>query len=212
MNMNATSVYLRVFFGAKPLRSTELDSLAGRMGVLDRLSSDPLDRYFVTDARSVTAVSLGNKIVFGRSYFDRLSEDERLAVGAHELAHKLEHGNRRANMVWSTLAASSVLMALIFLAFHSLLLTESAFCLSFLGVMRIRSSREVEKGKLQEIRCDGLAASFVGPEPMIGSLRLAESMSTETSKRNLWRRFGRVSASATEERIRAINCIRPKPT
>jgi len=208
--MDPSSWYLRAFFGAKGLQSAELDSLAERMGVMPLLSSDPLNRYLLTRAKNVTALSLGNKIVFGRSYYERLTDEQRLAVGAHELGHILEEDKGRLNIAWSTLAASSALTVASFLALHSVLLAESVFCLSFLGAMRVLSSREVERGRLQELKCDNLATSFVGGEPMIASLRIAISIRNQKSGRRFLRRLNKSPVSAVEERISAINAFSQK--
>ncbi len=86
--MDTGSLYLRLFFGAKPFESPGLDTLAGRMNALHLLSRDPRERYYMTRAR-VPAVSLGNKVLFGARYYERLTESQRLAAGAHEFAHIL---------------------------------------------------------------------------------------------------------------------------
>jgi Zn-dependent protease with chaperone function len=208
--MDLTSWYLRSFFGAKGVRSPELDSLAERMGVLPLLSRDPADRYLITKAKSITALSLGNKVVFGRSYYDLLTDAQRLAVSAHEFAHMLEKERGRWSIAWSTLAISSLLTVGTFLALHSVLLSESVFCLSFFGTIRILSSREVERGKLQELRCDNLATSFVGGEPMIASLRLAVSIRNQSPRRSFLRRLSKSPMSAVEERISAIDAFSQK--
>ncbi|MGA2664734.1 MAG: M48 family metalloprotease [Nitrososphaerales archaeon] len=202
--MDPASLYLRTFFGARPFASQELDSLAERMGVSPSQSPNPSERYFVTGARSVTAASLGNKVLFGRRYYERLSGDERLAVAAHEFAHMMDHDDGRSRVASLTLGLSLVLTFAALVAFHSLLLAESAFCASFLAMIRILSSRELERGRLQELRCDSLAASLVGGGPMISSIRLAESMEARRSGRGLLRRSRADHDPAFEERTRAI--------
>jgi Zn-dependent protease with chaperone function len=203
-SMDLASFYLRTFFGAKPFGSPELDSLAKRMRVLHLMSSNPQDRYFTTDAKTVTAVNLGNKVVFGHLFYERLSEDERLAVSAHEFAHILHHDDRRGVIAVSTLGVSLVLTAAIFFAVHSVLITEVFFCLSFLGLMWIRSSRDADRSRLQELKCDSMAASFVGGQPMISSIRLAESLLVQRSGVGFFRRTRKNGDPTVEERTRAI--------
>ena len=202
--MDLTSFYLRTFLGARPFGSSELDSLAERMNVLHLLSGNPRDRYFTTGARAVSAANLGNKVVFGRLFYDSLSEDERLAVGAHEFAHILHCDNRRGAIAISTLGVSLVSAAATFLAAHSVLLAELFFCLSFLGLMWIRSSGDVEKSRLEELKCDSVAASFVGGPPVVRSIRLADSMRTQRSRAGLFRGPRRDLDPGVEERASAI--------
>jgi hypothetical protein len=206
--MDLTSFYLRTFLGARPFGSSELDSLAERMNVLHLLSGNPRDRYFTTSTRAVSAANLGNKVVFSRLFYDSLSEDERLAVGAHEFAHILHCDNRRGAIATSTLGFSLVSAAMTFLVTHSVLLAESFFCLFFLGLMWIRSSRDVEKGRLEELKCDSVAASFVGCSPVVRSIRLADSMRIQRSRPGLFRGSRRGVDPGVEERATAIMGLR----
>jgi Zn-dependent protease with chaperone function len=200
---------LRTFFGAKPFDSSELDSLAERMGVMPSLGRNPRDRYFTTGARDVTAATLGSKVVFGKSYFERLSDDERLAVCAHEFSHIMDHDNERSKIASSSLGVSLILVTAAFLGSHSVLLAESVFCVSFLGLAGILSSRDAERSRLQELRCDNVAASFVGGGPMIASIRLADSMLIQKSRRSLLRRSRRNQSPTVDERASAIMALRP---
>ena len=204
--MNLGSLYLLAFFGAKPFDSADLDSLAQRMGVLKLMSPNTRERYFITSANGFTAAALGNKVVFGRPYYERLSDEERLAVSAHEFGHILDRDNCRRKIASKTLLVSLALTVATFLAFHSVLLTESVFCLAFLGLMRILSSRDVERSRLQELKCDSAAASMVGVEPTITSIRLADSM---LARRSGLRLFSRSSTDpSVEERTDAIMALR----
>lgn len=143
--MDLASLYLRGFLGAKPFISQEMDSLAGRMSVVQRLSADNEDRYFLTGAKGVTAVTLGNKVVFGRKYYEKLSAQERLAAGAHEFAHVLDQDNKKLRITASNMAVSFALTLATLVAFHNILLTESVFCILFLASMWVSSSRDAGK-------------------------------------------------------------------
>jgi Zn-dependent protease with chaperone function len=209
--MDLTSLYLRTFLGAKPFVSSELDSLAEKMGVSQLLSRDRRDRYFITTAKGVSAASLGKKIVFGRRYYERLAGDERLAVSAHEMAHLRDDDNERVRIVLSSLGLSLLSTLIAFVALDSVLLTECVFCVSFLSLISIFTARDAEESKLREIRCDNVAVSFVGWEAMASSIRLAQSMllAQKTEGRGyLWsgkRRKKTKSPDPTiEERMSAI--------
>ncbi len=155
--MDLTSLYLRLFFRARPYSAPQLDSLAETMGVVQLMSSSPLERYLISDSTSVAALSLGNKIMFGRSYYQKLSEEERLAVSAHELAHIKEQHNRRLMVALVALVSSVAFATTTLLALHSVLVTESVFCISFLGVVRVpllERGREIQTRRTQmRLRC-----------------------------------------------------------
>ncbi len=200
--MDATSLYLRLFLGARPFKSSELDGLAGRMGVTGLLSQDSNDRYFSTGIK-VSAARLGNKILFGKRYYASLDSEQRLAVTAHEFAHMLDGRDSRMRLVILALAMSSICMVGAYLGTHSSLLTESAFVAGFVGTTSISSWVTAGASRELESRCDKVAAQFVGGEPLIASIRLAESMNRGLSKRHL--RIKSASGHPPfEERVDAI--------
>jgi Zn-dependent protease with chaperone function len=202
--LDFASVYLRAFLGARSFDSPQIDSLAERMGVSGSLSPDLQDRYFVTGARDIAAATLGKKLVFGRAYFERLSDNERVAAAAHEFAHVLdEDGDRWRISIWS-LGASFFLMLTAYGAFRSALLSECLFCASFFVMMRFLTSRQGESSKLRELRCDSIAVSFVGGEAMITALRLAESTLTPTTQRRALPWLSRSPNPTIAERAEAI--------
>jgi Zn-dependent protease with chaperone function len=205
--MDATSLYLRVFFGARPFTSSGLDSIAESMGTSGLLSQDKGNRYFITPAKNVTAASLGNKVLFGRLYYERLTEKERLAVGAHELAHMLEEGSSRSRTATLSLGISVVLTAIVYLSVHSLLVSEIAFCASFFPLISILSSRDQERRRLEELRCDGVSASLVGGLPLIASIRMAESMLFENARRPSFLRSRKKTSPTADERASAIMAL-----
>ncbi len=210
LELDLTSLYLRLFFRARPYSAPQLDSLAETMGVVQLMSSSPLERYLISDSTSVAALSLGNKIMFGRSYYQKLSEEERLAVSAHELAHIKEQHNRRLMVALVALVSSVAFATTTLLALHSVLVTESVFCISFLGVVRVLSSREAERSRLEELRCDSAAASLIGGQHMISSIRLAESMFVRKPRRGLRGWFSTKLNGGAEERISALVALSSK--
>ena len=205
--MDATSLYLRMFFAARPFTSSGLDSVADSMGTSGLLSKDRGNRYFITPAKNVTAASLGNKVLFGRLYYERLSEEERLAVGAHELAHMLEKGSSRPRTAALSLGISVILTAMVYVSVHSLLPSELAFCASFFPLISTLSSRDQEKRRLEELRCDSVSASLVGGPPLITSIRMAESVLFENARRPSILRSRKKTSPTVDERASAIMAL-----
>lgn len=205
--MDAASLYLRTFFAAKPFASSDLDSIAESMGVSALLSEDRGDRYFITPAKRITAASLGNKVLFGRSYYQRLTERERLAAGTHELAHMLEKDNPRTRTAAVSLGTATMLAVVVYISIHSLMLSEIAFCTSFFPLISTLSSWDEERSRVQELKCDGISASLVGGTHMISSIRTAESMLSENSRRPSFLRARRKTSPTADERANAIMAL-----
>ncbi len=205
--MDASSLYLRMFFAARPFTSSGLDSIAESMGTSALLSQDRRDRYFITPAKRVTAASLGNKVLFGRGYYERLTEKERLAVGAHELAHMLEKDSSRPRVAMLSLGTAAILTVVSYVLMHSVLLSEIAFCASFFPLISTLSSRDQERRRLEELKCDGISASLVGGAHMISSIRAAESLLFENAGRPSILRSRRKTSPTADERASAIMAL-----
>ena len=206
MRLDFTSLYLRAFLGAKPFGSPEIDSLAERMGVSRSLSTNHQDRYFVTGARGVAAATLGKKIVFGRAYFERLADKERIAAAAHEFAHILDNDNDRWRISVWTLGVSLTLMIAAYGAFRSELLSECVFCASFFVMMGTLPSQR-RGSKVRELKCDSIAVSYVEGESMITAIRLAESILTPKSRLTALPWSKRRPSPTSEERADAIMAL-----
>jgi len=201
--MDLVALYLRIFFGARPFASGEFDSLAATLGVLNRLSPDKGKRYFIVNAKSVTAANVGGKVVFGRRYYGSLTNAQRTAVAAHEFGHSLAHDNERLKVAATSVLASLAGTAAGFLATRSVLVAELCFLCFFFVVMGVLSSREASNGLMEEIQCDSLAVRVAGKEPMIASLHLAQAMSPPRFMH--WP--GKGIRSVVEERTAAIMAL-----
>jgi len=190
--------------GAKPFRSSELDSLAESMGVSDRLSGDDGERYFLTKS-NVSALSLGNKILFGAGYYSTLTESQRLAVAAHEFGHVLGDGAvRRKRLVAPVVAVPALLALAVFLGTGSIFALISASVLGLSTAVALRSSSDPEHYLKHEMNCDRLAASFVDEESLVEAIHVAESRRGARRKliAPVWKRAG--PSPSTKLRVDAI--------
>lgn len=183
--MDLTSLYLRAFFGGRPFKSSELDSLAHRMGVAEELSPNPGHRYFLLRASHMSAANVGNKIVFGERFYERLTNEQLLAVAAHEFAHSMHH-NGRAKVASASLVVSAALTLAALVGTGSLLIAEVAFIALFFPLMGGLSYASSRSNGDEESACDNLAASFVNSEAMASSIILAQEMSARRFR--LWPR------------------------
>jgi hypothetical protein len=204
--MDASSIYLRLFLGAKPFASSEMDLLAQRMDILHLLSRNPKDRYFTTRAR-VAAASFGNKVLFGMKYYTSLAENQRLAASAHEFAHIMDKDHKRWYMVFLSLVVSTALTLAVFLGTRSFLLGESAFAFGFLAIISMLSWIDAEGNRSQELQCDRVAAGYVDAEALIAAIAMGESMLSPKAKKGLYYRLGTNGYPTLEQRVRAIRGI-----
>jgi len=202
------SLYLRLFLGAKPFESPGLDSLAGRMSALQLLSVDPKERYFTTRA-GVAALSFGNKLLFGARYYERLTENQRLAAGAHEFAHMLGRDGRSAKrrVVLPSLVVSVLLMSATFLGTGSALLAEVATLTGLLATLSISSRLNAGPFQKQELRCDSVAASFIAGQELIAAIEIGESLARPKPRKR--RAFNAVAKGhpTLQERIETIGRV-----
>ena len=203
--MDAGTLYLRFFMGAKPFRSAELDLLAERMSVSGHLSADPGERYFLTKAKNAAALCVGSKILFGERYYSSLTEGQRLAVAAHEFGHVLGDGAVRRKRLAVPFVAVSTLMALaVFLGTGSAVALVCATAIGLVTASVARSSSGSEHYLRHEMSCDRLATSFVDEKALVGAIRVAESLRGSRPRRiaTLWKRVG--ASPHTKLRVEAI--------
>jgi Zn-dependent protease with chaperone function len=203
--VDAGTLYLKVFLGAKAFKSSEMDTLAESMGVSPLLSGDE-ERYFLTET-NVTAFSFGNKLLFGARYYGRLTESQRLAVAAHEFGHVLgDGGERRKRLVLPAISVSALMAVLIFLGMGSMVALACASLLALMGATLILSSLGSDHYLRHEMSCDRLAASFADGQALVEAIQAAEALSLQKARRrrlaSLWRRVG--AHPSTNLRVDAI--------
>jgi hypothetical protein len=202
--VDAGGLYLRVFLGARAFKSSELDSLAENMSVSSHLNSNAGERYFLTKT-NIAALSLGNKLLFGARYYSSLTEEQRLAVAAHEFGHVLGDSGERMRRLKVPAVALSVLVALaVVVGTGSALAIVFASVLGFAGAVAAVSTVDSDHYLKHEMSCDQLAASFADGEALVQAIHVAESLRHESTNRlaSLWKRVG--NGSSTKLRIDAL--------
>ena len=183
--MSVGALSLRLRFAARPFESSELDSLVSRMSVLEKMSTNPKDRWFI--GRGSAAYSSKTRVIFGRRFYERLTEAQRLAVAAHELVHIREgdagyaerHVTIPALVCWLGPFLVSLALWRIFFVAAILGLVGLELCL-FSSIYSIRGWR-----RAAELRCDVVAASFVDGQDLIAALRILDAFISPAQRRGL---------------------------
>jgi len=202
--VDAGTLYLRVFLGARAFKSSELDSLAESMDVSGHLSRDAGERYFLTKT-NIAALSIGNKILFGARYYSNLTDSQRRAVAAHEFGHVLgDRGERRRRLVAPAVAVFLLLALAVCVGTGSTLALIFATALGIVGAVAVLSTVDSDHYLKHEMSCDKLAASFVDGGALVQAIHVAESLQNERANRfaSFWRRVG--TNPSTKLRVDAI--------
>jgi Zn-dependent protease with chaperone function len=182
--MDASTFYMRVFMGAEPFESSEMDSLAEKMNVRPLMSKDTKERYFLTRSKRVAALSLGNKVLFGSRYYGSLTDAQRLAVAAHEFGHVLakDSEDRRRRVVTPSILVAALASVSSVAVTRSALLLECILAISSLASVMLFSAAYAEHYHEQEMRSDRMAATFVDGEALVEAIQAAESFMATTRR------------------------------
>jgi Zn-dependent protease with chaperone function len=179
--LDASTLYLKAFLGARAFKSSEMDSLAQNMGV-STLQSGDNERYFLTKT-DVTAFSFGNKLLFGAKYYERLTESQRLAVAAHEFGHVLGDGGvRRKRLVLPAISISMLMALLVFLGTNSMVALACASLLAVVAAALSLSALGSDHYLRHEMSCDKLAASFAEGQALVEAIQAAEAHSVRKAR------------------------------
>ncbi|MDG6219813.1 MAG: hypothetical protein QCI00_10325, partial [Candidatus Thermoplasmatota archaeon] len=79
-------IYTRML-RAKPFQSDSFDQLAKTMNVTKILKKEKMNRYYNRPKSIRGCEAFFDVIIFDARYYDSLSSEERLAIGAHEFNH-----------------------------------------------------------------------------------------------------------------------------
>ena len=207
--MDLTSIYIRVWYRARPFESLELDALAERIGILTMLSPSRNKRYFLSKWRTAGNTIL-NRIVFGERYWAMLTAEEQLAVCAHEFIHVRERDShwKLAHTGLPSVAAALVVAFAVSYALGRLALV-SVFLAVLAWILLLSVTFSLNLGNLRrmELRCDTEAAKFVDPTSLVASLQIADSLiSPKVKEGRTYKRLSR-SYPTIEERIKAIQSV-----
>ncbi len=203
--------FLRFRRKLEPFDSPQLDELAERMGVLNRLNRK--QRYFFA-RRAYSAFSFPGGVAFGRWYWNKLDDGERMAIAAHEFSHiKSNDGVRRFLRI--PLPSLAVTLALMITISSVLPYSASAAVLEEVGVgvatvlIFVLSSTflsliNAHWRRRTELNCDADAARYVNGEDLIRALSLWESAISEKTRKAMRYRIQTRFYPTLAERTEAI--------
>ena len=190
------------YSGAKPFISNDFDSLAVKMSALQMMKNDPADRWFkVRTLGGALATSSRDWVFFDSRGYDALSEQQRLAVAAHELTHirarDADHQRRHVAfpgyVIWGTsfVLTSAQIFAVLPTGLPMgarLIVIILGFVASFfiwivcLIILLLLNGRW---RKAAELRCDLVAASVTSGEDMIAALGAQEALLSPELRKSL---------------------------
>jgi len=147
-----------------------------------------------------------NRIIFGLTLYEKLSEVQRVAVAAHELVHvkegdysyALKHIALPSYLLFVGILISSIWAGRLFLLVVLLALFVWVACQT--SLMQIHASWRREA----ELRCDVIAASFIDGRDLIEALRIQSSLVTPKQRRSWGYRFASRMYPSQVEREEAI--------
>jgi len=198
------SIYLRLWFGAKPFESPELDSLAQRMSVLQKMDPNPKERWYV--GRGYVGYSTMNRVFFGSRMLSSLNDSQRIAVAAHELVHIREGDTRHA--LWRiSIPSYMVFLGLLVLstwAGRASAITMVGALVGLIACLAILTQANAGWRRAAELRCDVVASSFIDGRDLIEALRIQNSFISPKLRKSLGFRFGSRLYPSQAEREEAI--------
>ena len=176
----------------EPFDSPQLDELAERMGVLNRLNKK--QRYFFS-RRAYSAFSFPGGIAFGKWYWNSLDDGERTAIAAHEFSHiKSNDGIRRFLRI--ALPSLVITLAIMVAISSALPYSTSVFLLEGVGVgigtvlvfvlsYTLLALVNAPWRRRTELNCDADAAKYANGEDLIRALTLWESAISEKGRKTM---------------------------
>ncbi len=179
------------------------------MGALPFLDHNPHQRYFTAKGK-FSGISTKSRVFFGTPLFGELTDDERLALVAHEFVHIRERDTRfkfRYQFLPFCFFLTCFFVVPYFLGSAFTLLRAVALLASPLwGYLFWVGSIVLVSGRYRrmELRCDEVAVSFVSGAALITALEKADKMFGPEEKRRLWYRIQARTYPKPEERYRAI--------
>jgi Zn-dependent protease with chaperone function len=170
--------------GGQPFESEALDRLAETMKATPVLNKGALSRYYKVRSFYGGCVSYQDALVFDAKYYDSLTPDELLAVGAHEYNHiiKTHVIKRTARLLLPTLVIAALIGYLVannYALISSIpilsnlnrgLFSALATGLSLLLVLDACFYLNASWLRQQETECDLSAVEFANGEAMISAL------------------------------------------
>jgi hypothetical protein len=157
---------------AEPFEMQALDTLAETMKATPILKKDRLHRYYKSSILPIPCLAYSDTLVFNSNYYQMLSNDEVLAIGAHEFNHIAK--NHIAKRLPRTVLPSAVLAVVIgylfFVNSASFLFIVSTVGLSFVFFLFGSYYVNAKWFRKQETESDFSAVEFVNGAAMISAL------------------------------------------
>ncbi len=157
---------------AQPFEMQSLDSLAESMKATSILKKDRFCRYYKSSTLPMPCLAYSDALVFNSNYFQMLSPDEVLAVGAHEFNHiaKRHIAKRLPRTVLPAAVFAVVIGYLFFIVSASFLYFVSVEVLSFFLFLLGSYYVNAKWFRKQETESDLRAVEFVNGAAMISAL------------------------------------------
>ena len=157
---------------AQPFEMQALDTLAERMKATSILKKDRFHRYYKSSILPIPCLAYSDALVFNSNYYQMLSSDEVLAIGAHEFNHiaKKHIAKRLPRTVLPAAVLAIVICYLFFINSASLLFIASGVVLSFLFFLFGSYYVNAKWFRKQETESDLSAVEFVNGAAMISAL------------------------------------------
>ncbi|HUK85302.1 MAG TPA: M48 family metalloprotease [Candidatus Acidoferrum sp.] len=157
---------------AHPFEMQSLDTLAESMKATSILKEDRFHRYYKSSILPIPCLAYSDALVFNSNYYQMLSPDEVLAVGAHEFNHiaKKHIAKRLPRTVLPAAVLAVVMGYLFFIKSYSFLFIESAVVLSFFFFLFGSYYVNAKWFRKQETESDLSAVEFVNGAATISAL------------------------------------------
>jgi hypothetical protein len=170
--MGLLSSIMALLLKTQPFELHELDTIAENMQVTSILKKDRFHRYYKSSILPIPCIAYSDALVFNSNYYQMLSLDEVLAIGAHEFNHiARRHIVKRLPRTVLPAAILAVLIGyLFFINSVSFLLITSAVVLAFFFFLFSSYYANAEWFRKQETESDLRAVEFVNGAAMISAL------------------------------------------
>ena len=170
--MGLLSSIMALLLRTQPFELHELDTIAENMQVTSILKKDRFHRYYKSSILPIPCIAYSDALVFNSNYYQMLSLDEVLAIGAHEFNHiARRHIVKRLPRTVLPAAILAVLIGyLFFINSVSFLFITSAVVLSFFLFLFSSYYANADWFRKQETESDLRAVEFVNGAAMISAL------------------------------------------
>ena len=170
--MGLLSSIMALLLRTQPFELHELDTIAENMQVTSILKKDRFHRYYKSSVLPIPCIAYSDALVFNSNYYQMLSLDEVLAIGAHEFNHiARRHIVKRLPRTVLPAAILAVLIGyLFFINSVSFLFITSAVVLAFFFFLFSSYYANAEWFRKQETESDLRAVEFVNGAAMISAL------------------------------------------